>query len=65
MGNATAVRNLRVLDFWLARQSRYSEEIGDWTKRFLLVRNTGTHELAGSSEMPTDISRLALEMDDS
>lgn len=53
------------IGFWLARQSRYSEEIGDWTKRFLLVRNTGTHELAGSSEMPTDISRLALEMDES
>lgn len=65
MGNATTVRNLRVLDFWLARQSRYSEEIGDWTKRFVLVHNTDTHELAGSSEMSTDISRRALEMDDS
>ena len=65
MGNATAVRNLRVLDLWLARQSRYSEEIGDWTKRSVLVRNTGTHELASSSEMPTHISRLVHEMDDS
>lgn len=65
MGNATTVRNLRVLDIWLARQSRYSEEIGDWTKRFLLVRNTCTHGLASGSETSTNISRLILEMDDS
>ena len=65
MGNATTVRNLRVLDLWLARQSRYSQEISDWTKRFFLVCKTGTHELASSSKMPTDISRLVLEMDDS
>ena len=65
MGNATTVRNLRVLDLWLARQSRYSEEISDWSKRFFLVRKTGTHELASSSKMPTDLGILVLEIDDS
>jgi hypothetical protein len=50
--------------YWISgsRQSRYSEEIGDWTKRFLLVCTTGTHELAGSSEMAANVSEVVLEM---